>query len=157
MRISRFAFLVAVLATFLPQSAEAQYVWTGQGTGWQGQVTPPYGGSAALVFGNSIYPLVSLTPFTSVGSISLEGGNDISFSGTTNLAISGTALGSLDNQQGDFYFGSGINLALSTSTTFNVGENEFYIAGQVTGTGPLTLSSSYGGGTIIFNGTSGNM
>ena len=122
MRISRFAFLVAVLATFLPQSAEAQYVWTGQGTGWQGQVTPPYGGSAALVFGNSIYPLVSLTPFTSVGSISLEGGNDISFSGTTNLAISGTALGSLDNQQGDFYFGSGINLALSTSTTFNVGD-----------------------------------
>jgi autotransporter-associated beta strand protein len=157
MRISRFALLAVFLVAIRPPALDAQtYIWTGQGTGWQGQVTPPATG-ANLIFGNSIYPIVSLSGFSGVSSISLELGNDLTFTGTTNLAIG--AIGSLDTQVGILDFGSGINLAIGGSTTFNAGENTVYVRGQVTGSGPLTLTTSGGSsstGVFVFNGASAN-
>src|ERR1700690_623652 len=126
MRISRFAFLAAILAAVFTHPLRAQYTyWTGlqQPTGWLGQVTPPNNGTANLYFSDSIYPFLTLTgALNDINSITLAQGNNYTFAGSTTLTIVG-GIASADAQMGDLYFGTGINLGIAGSPTYNSGEN----------------------------------
>jgi autotransporter-associated beta strand protein len=159
MRISRFALAATILA-LAPQVAQAQFTWTGlKPTGWQGQVTPPNDGTANLYFADAIDPYVTLSSSQNdFNTITLALGNNISFSSASPITL--TLVGgilSADPEQGDLYFGPNINMAIASSTAYNAGENTLYFAGQVTGTGSLTLiGGSVGNGAIVFNNTSGN-
>jgi autotransporter-associated beta strand protein len=162
MRISRFALLAAILAAFAPQSLKAQFsYWTGLGTGWQGQTPPANNGTANLYFSDSIYPFVTLSSsLNDVNSITLANGNNFTFGGSTTLTIVSGIL-SADTQAGDLYFQSGINLALVGSTAYFANENTIYVAGQITGSGPLTLTGGVintvlNGGAFVFNNAAGN-
>jgi PEP-CTERM motif len=162
MRYSSLALIAALLAAISPLSLEAQYVWTGQGNGWQGQVTPPNNGSADLYFGNSIYPFVPISSSLDiVSSINLEDGNSITFTAASpiDLQLGSSGIGSTDPTPGTLDFTSNINIAISGATTFDAGQNSVYVRGQLTGSGPLTLIGSggiSGSGVFVFNNIAGN-
>ena len=164
MRYPRLVLVVALSIAISPLSLEAQYVWTGQGTGWQGQTTPPNNGTAALVFGNSIYPIVPISAsFDNVASITLGGGNDIDFTAASPVTLTlnaALAINASDTDNGILDFEPNINLGIVGATTLNAGSNSIYVRGQITGTGPLTLEGNNGGsgaGVFIFNNASGNV
>jgi hypothetical protein len=165
MRISRFALLGVILAAFVPQTLKAQYsYWSGLGDGWYGQTPPANNGTANLYFSDSIFPFVGLSSsLNDFNSIKLANGNNYTFTGTTTLTLTSAtgAIVSPDYQYGSLYFGSGINLGLVGPTLYNAEENFIYVAGQITGSGPLTLyggpaNTMYSGGAFIFNNSAGN-
>jgi len=133
------AALVLILAT--PAFAQV-YVWTGElPTNWQGQLTPPNDGTANLLFGDSLYPYVTVTPsLNSVNTLTLANGNNITFRSGSSLTLSLTSgILSADEIPGTLDFGANINLGISSAAVFSAGENIVYVRGQVTGNSSLAL------------------
>ena len=148
------AALVLILAT--PAFAQV-YVWTGElPTNWQGQLTPPNDGTANLLFGDSLYPYVTVTPsLNSVNTLTLANGNNITFRSGSSLTLSLTSgILSADEIPGTLDFGANINLGISSAAVFSAGENIVYVRGQVTGNSSLALlGGAAGDGTFIFSNT----
>jgi PEP-CTERM motif len=164
MRTSRIALFGAVILAFLPHSLKAQYTyWTGLGTGWQGQGIPANNGTANLYFSDSLFPFVTLSgSLSDFNSITLAGGNDITFRGTATLSLTSSGIDAIapaDALSGELYFGQYITFNVAGFQTFNAGQNSIIITGQMTGSGSPTFVStggSGGAGTFILNSTSGN-
>jgi len=152
--------MAVIVAVLVPLSAEAQYVWTGliQPTGWQGQLTPPNDGTANLYFGNSVYPLVTLSSsLDDVSFIILADGQSTTLASVSPITLTlAGGISSADSNSSSLFLGSNINLGVADSPTLNAGENSIYVAGAITGTGSLTLTAGAAGGSFIFSNPTGN-
>lgn len=141
-------------------SAQTLYYWTGFGTGWQGQVTPPNNGTADLYLSDAINRTVTLPVDFSLDAIIFDTGN----SGDTfkiqstlpstiliNTGIISTGLG-----YGRLEFGSNINFAKNGPLLFDAGNSTIIIPGQIGGSTALDLLSSVAGtaGAFVFNSNS---
>ena len=140
--------------------AQTFFYWTGLGTGWQGQVTPPNDGTANFFLGKAINQTVTLPGDFSLNAIVLATGTSsdtyyikaaIPLTLTVNGAIvtAGTGIGRL-------VFDSNINLSGGSNLVFSADTSTMVIPGQIIGNSALFLSggsSPNATGAFIFNNT----
>ena len=154
--------LGALFFCVLLSSAPAQtfFIWTGIGTGWQGQVTPPNDGTAIFYLPKAINESIPLSGNFSLNSILLATGtsNDtykISAAAPLTLTI-GTGIISTGTGYGRLQLDPNINLAGVSTLAFDAGNSSIVIPGQITGSTALGLVSSNAAntnGAFIFNNT----
>ena len=163
MKLIRLVLAGAVLLGVLDLSARGQtYIWSGVGTGWQGQLTIPNNGTADLVLIRAINPTLTLNGNLSINSIVLQSDDDyaivpsISASLPVTLTLgSGVVISS--SNIGTLHFDPNVNLALTGSPVFDAGGGAVYVPGQITGSlTTLNLTSSATGGFVFNNIDYGN-
>lgn len=157
-----FAGLLGTVAV-----AHAQFIWTGLGTdhnvttsgNWRGGTVPPNDGSAVVVLGYGLNTNLFLPANLSLNSVVLAGNDDynIKASSAVTLTLGGglSVSGSNGNQ---LWISPNITLNLTGAQVFDAGFGWIEVAGQITGSSPVTLisSSSLGGVFVFKNTSSGN-
>ncbi len=156
MNAGRFA-AVGVVLFGLPAFLPAQTaIWTGLGTGWQGQITPPNNGTAILYFQDGATN--RFVPFSA--NFSVNGIADLSGDTYTIGLGSGastplifTATGIVNSGIGRLQFDPNINLTSGSSLAMGVSNGTIVVPGQITGALSLGLVGSGSSGAFIFNNT----
>ena len=151
---------VLFFGTFLATApAQTTFFFSGIGTGWQGQVTPPNDGTANFYLGKTINQAVTLPGTFSLNTILLALGtsNDtylikaavpLTLTINSGLASTGTGYGRLE-------FDPSINITGASALAFDAGSSTIVIPGQITGGISLGLNSSSAAnsGAFVFNNT----
>lgn len=173
MRLSCRPLATFALA-FSALTASAQtFIWTGIGTGWQGGVIPPSGGTATLEYRDGVRQVVTIYGNGTLDSITLAGDDtDFRFvrhpsapNPVTITLVNGvnfTTSPEPDAGSGRYDFAADIDLAVAGPQTFDVGHHAVVLRGHLVGSDDIVLKASthptlgYAGTYIFSNTGTGN-
>ncbi|HYC71060.1 MAG TPA: PEP-CTERM sorting domain-containing protein [Opitutaceae bacterium] len=120
------------------------YLWTGIGNGWKGGVTPPWDGTAALVFGHSVRNRVPLPGDVTVNSLHFLGEEEFEFfSGLPATLSINNGIGAEEASFAHVDFGANLSVQIVNNQAWHLGDN-----GSAILHGPLA-----GSGSMFFTGT----
>ncbi len=152
-----------IFASLLATGAAQTYIWTGIGTGWQGQVTPTGSGTESFYFGFNVQDKLTLSAGSfSIASVVL-GDTNGNFTITAPAPLTLSLLSGLTSPSANsnhLTLGANITVNLTGSPVLDAGSsfiNVFgHIIGSVTtlnliGTGGFGFdnTNTYTGGTVI--------
>ncbi len=141
-------------------TAQTVFTWSGIGTGWQGQVTPPNDGTAVFYLPKAINESIPLSGSTfNLHAILFATGTSsetytIKAAAPLTLTI-GTGVISTGTGYGRLVFDPNINITSATTLAFDAGNSTIVIPGQISGSTSLGLVSSNAAntGAFVFNNT----
>ncbi len=148
-------------AFFVSATAQTVFTWSGFGTGWQGQVTPPNDGTAIFYLPKAINETIALSGSTvNLDAILFAPGssNDTyAFTAAAPLTLTlGTGIVSTGTGSSRLEFAPNINITGATTLAFDAGNSSIVIPGQINGSVALGLVNSNAAntnGAFIFNNT----
>jgi hypothetical protein len=134
----------------LPLAAHAvtpiSYVWTGIGTGWQGQLSPDFtNGTAKLSIGNSVNNRLHFSGNMDIYSLELTSDSDIYLvpDSPLTLTLENGLTTSSSVTFAHLLLEKGITVNIPTAQTFDIGNGgNLTLYGQLTGSGDLTFTGT---------------